>query len=237
MSDGAKATNSSNLGKIFYPVITLWVRDKTYLLFFIVINIVVGQTGLIASLLVTYQGGGSQIDAWMQNLSSAALFTFSISLVASSIALFGSEAIDAFRVKAEMRLFEQKISWTLIAIVVLILQALMVGPLLSTNPGSQSWSSASVIEISKKPDSGINSQSPSIQSMPPTGPTDFKSTTTRHTGQILFWLISMFVSLQLFCLSRIHLIPNMYAEKRNKDVREITEKADSQTKTSFDEKV
>lgn len=227
------------LQPFFFPSITLWKRDKTYILFFIVVNIIMGQIGFLTSMLLTWQNGGDQLNAWRQNLGSAALFTFSVSLVASCVALIGSEFLDAFRSKREIHLLEQKASWSLIAIAVLALQAPMVGSLLSNPPSSSTHLAtiAATESLEKKPLTMVVPVTDSTVALHPSIYPQSQNSVPSHTAQVLFWLVSMFVALQLFCLSRIHLIPNRYAENRNEDVRAITVKAENQTKTAFDEKL
>lgn len=247
MNNATKAGDDDNVlirrlnwQSFIFPIRTLWNRDKTYLLFFLVVNIVVGQIGLLTSLLLTLTNGGDLLSGWKENLGAAALYTFSISLVASSAALIGSEFLDAFRFKNEIRLSDQKVVWTLLAIAVVLLQAPLVGSLLSKSYTNNTQlapitSSESLAQNQSKKATTIAESATTFLPIPT--PPKLTIPLASHAIQIFFWLLSMFIALQLFCLSRIHLIPDGYAASRNAEVRTITIKAENQTKTTFDERL
>lgn len=218
---------------ILFPVQTLWKRDKTYLLIFVVVNIIAGQVGVLTSLLLASQGDGSLFDAWMKNLSSAALYTFSISLVVSSLALVGSELIDSIRFQNDVKYFEYKIVWSVLALAILLLQAPLAGALLSGPERpleSAQLTKQQEINTNRQPDGG-HAQTTSVI------PSNNNVATGRQAIQVVFWIASMIIALLLFCLYRIPLISDKSAQERNKEVQELAEKADSQTSTKFGEAI
>lgn len=231
--------------RILFPVKTLWARDKTYILIFLVVNILAGQIGVLISLLIAWQDNGKIATVWSTNLSSAALFTFSISLVVSSLALVGSEFIDAFRFKKEVPFSEYKIVWGLLALAVLIIQAPLAGALLSKPAQPQ------VTEQLENQKEVIQSIKPTSKSLADS-PCDKKIQSTQSSAsnqcietlskghqslQVVFWILSMIISFVLFCLYRLPLISDKYAKERNKEVQDLNEKAASRTVTSFGESV
>lgn len=215
------------------PTTTLWQRDKTYLLIFVVVNIIAGQVGVLTSLLLTWQAGGKLHNAWEQTLSSGALYTFSISLVVSILAVIGSELIDAIRFENKVHNFEQKVAWSILAGAILVLQAPLVGAILSKpadDPPKQMV--AKIAEVA-----GSSSVTEAESSANPrTKPSDATSE-VRQSAQVVFWILSMAVALQLYCLYRIPFIPDSYARQRNEEVRTLTEKAEHKSKTPFDEQI
>lgn len=218
---------------IFFPVQTLWKRDKTYLLIFVVVNIIAGQVGVLTSLLLASQGEGSFFDAWMKNLSSAALYTFSISLVVSSLALVGSELIDSIRFQSDVKYFEYKIVWSVLALAILLLQAPLAGALLS---GQERPLEAA--QLTKQQETDTNNLPVIGTAQTPTViPNNNNVAIVSQTIQVVFWIASMIIALLLFCLYRIPLISDKSAQERNKEVQELAEKADSQTSTKFGEAI
>lgn len=249
---------------IIFPVATLWKRDKTYLLIFLVVNLIAGQIGVLTSIMLAWQGDGSIFNAWMQNLSSAALYTFSISLVVSSLALVGSELIDAIRFQTTVQYLEHKIVWSVVAAALLILQAPLAGALLSRTDQSalpeqqhiavskanvvhqQNGNTATRLHVSQsedlqntgKPFSGGDHQqaTDSAQSLGTT-PSNEKKSVGGQSIQTALWIVSMFTALILFCLYRIPLVSNQYADERNKEIQKLAQEAADEEATSFGEAI
>lgn len=187
------------LNVLFLHVGAFSRKDKTFLFLFIAVSLIVGQVGVWASLFLTLQSGKMVSDAWTQSLASATMYTYSISLVVSSVAMIGSEFIDASRSEKKLDFFERKIIWSILAGVVVILQAPLAGALLS-NP--------------VLPEAHAN-----------------------YSIEIIFWVLSMVIALQLYTLYRIPFIPQHYAAERTKQVDQLNQGAESQHETSFGEKV
>lgn len=216
----------------FFPICSLYERDKVFTLIFIVVYIIAGQIGIIASLLITIQYGGLISETWQQNLSSGALYTFSISLVVSVLAVIGSEVIDILRNKIEVIYLETKLIWSSIALVVLLFQPILVGPLLSKP--------ASNVQVMKVNEALSSSSTKLTKNIPiVTSPNNefSQGQNENHFLQISFWIGSMFVSLQLFALHRLPLIPEHHAKDRNQQVKEIEEIASKKNVTDFGEKI
>ena len=121
-------------------------QDKTSLLLFIAVSLIVGQLGVWVSFLLTLQNGEKFHDVLTQNLASATMYTYSISIVVSSVGLIISEIIDAFYSKEKLDLFEQKLFWSIVAGIFVIFQATLAGPLLS-EPASQKVNTNYSLEI------------------------------------------------------------------------------------------
>jgi hypothetical protein len=215
----------------FFPICSLYERDKVFTLIFIVVYIIAGQIGIIASLLITIQYGGLISETWQQNLSSGALYTFSISLVVSVLAVIGSEVIDILRNKIEVIYLETKLIWGSFALVVLLLLTVLVGPLLS-KPAS----TVQVINVNKTTPTSteLTKNIPIVTS--PNNEFD-QGQNENHFLQIFLWIGSMFVSLQLFALHRLPLIPEHHAKDRNQLVKEIEDSASKKNVTDFGEKI
>lgn len=262
--DQSKSEKVSLWFRFTFPVTTLWKRDKTYLIIFVVVNLIAGQIGVLTSIMLAWQGDGSILNAWMQNLSSAALYTFSISLVVSSLALVGSELIDAIRFQITVKYLDSKIVWSAVAAALLILQAPLAGALLSRT--DQSTSSEQSIAVSKsnvvpqqdgntatsvhvspsedpqntgKPFPNASLQQPTIsaQSLGTTPRNEKKSVGGPSSIQTFLWIVSMFTALILFCLYRIPLVSDKYADERNKEIQKLAEEAADEEATSFGEAI
>lgn len=241
---------------IIFPVTTLWKRDKTYLLIFLVVNLIAGQIGVLTSIMLAWQGEGSIFNAWMQNLSSAALYTFSISLVVSSLALVGSELIDAIRFQTTVRYLEHKIIWSAVATALLLFQAPLAGALLSRTdqstlsdkhetvtyaaPQQDRNTATPVVDLKNtaQPLPGVSHQQAvdSVQSLETTTNNEKKSVGGQSI-QMVFWIVSMITALILFCLYRIPLVTDKYAVERNKDVQKLAQDAANNEATSFGEAI
>ena len=243
---------------IIFPVTTLWKRDKTYLLIFLVVNLIAGQIGVLTSIMLAWQGDGSIFNAWMQNLSSAALYTFSISLVVSSLALVGSELIDAIRFQTTVRYLEHKIIWSAVAAALLLFQAPLAGALLSrTDQSTLSEQHIAVAKSYTAPQQDRNTTPPvdnpkntskplpgesrqqaedSTQSLGTT-PSNEINSIGGQSIQMVLWIVSMLTALILFCLYRIPLVTDKYAVERNKDVQKLAQDAANEDATSFGEAI
>jgi hypothetical protein len=202
---------------------------------FVVVNLLAGQVGVLTSLLLTWESGRALDEAWMQNLTSGALYTFSISLVVSSLAMISSELIDAVRGGDDVRFFESKVVWSILAAAVLLAQAPLVGALLSkpAAPGSQQEvvrpieAARSVTEGPARTDSSVADSG-----------TSQRKPEVRTSTQVIFWLLSMGIALQLYCLYRIRYVPDdRYAKMRNDEVHDLGLKAARETETEFGEKL
>jgi hypothetical protein len=223
---------------LFAPARLLWQRDKTYVLIFLVGNILAGQVGILASLALSWQHGDAITTAWRQNLNSGAFYTFSISLVVSSLAIIGSEFIDAIRLQKPIPFREHKTIWSVVACAVLFIQAPLAGALLSTPSADFSRIQVSVTRAQSSARLAPSDASTSaVLSSDNTSENVGPRNEPRQSIQVLFWVASMFIALQLFCLYRIPQIPDSHAQQRNQEVADLTENAEQKHKTPFDEKI
>ena len=201
--------------------------------------------------MLAWQGDGRIFDAWVQNISSAALYTFSISLVVSSMALVGSELIDAVRKQVAVQYFEYKVVWSVVAAALLILQAPLAGALLSKTDHttfqeerkfaiefrSHDLPSSDAQNASKLSPEEARFQAEKLaQPNELTAINDGKSVHGLSTQTIL-WVASMLTALILFCLYRIPLVADNYAEERNKEIENLAAEAADKDATSFGEAI
>jgi hypothetical protein len=229
-------------GTALWTFVQLWERDKVAILLFFGVNILVGQIGVCTSLAVSFENGQSLADAWLSNIKTAALYTFSISLLASSLALIAWETIDGIRSSEPIKLFEYKAFWGVVAFTILALQAPMAGNLASESAVNVSQphtaverqeSTASPVAVATVNSSatGLSTTADSKRGSTST------STTKSATIQVLFWVMSMVASFQIFCLNRLHLTPENFAARWTDEVNDQAKSAEKKTKTKFDEEV
>ncbi len=221
----------SNKALWLFAANPLWKGDKTYLLIFIVANIIAGQVGFITSLILTWQSGGEFLNAWSLAATSGVFYIYSISLVVTVLAMIGSEMIDAIRNASNVQFFEHKVIWGIIACAVLVLQAPAAGALLY-----QSGSSPQVQQTSNCYTCSTLDKMQTEEKTVPNNPNP-SNTVSRQAPQYFFWLFSMFVALQLFCLYRIPFMPNRYAENRNDEIRKLSNNAAKKDSTAFNEQL
>ena len=265
MSTAPAKRDATFFSLLWAPIQLLWQRDKTHILIFIVVNLVAGQIGVITSLALTLQAGGSFFEAYKQNISSGAFYTFAIALVVSSLALIGCEIMDAIRDTKTIRYFESKVVWSILAAAILVIQAPLAGALLSPpqteskdvgsfsflwnlNNGKQLDGECQDGKVTivgrvvpapelKAKKSSEDCPSGSIESPVDISPQGNNGFLGRSLTQIILWVFSMFIAFQLYCLYRLPLITDRYAAQRNSEVNELLDKAGNQKETSYGEKL
>ena len=227
----------------FAPIKTLWGRDKTYILIFIVVNLIIGQLGVLISLALSLKAVAGIQNAITNNLITGAFYIFSISLVVSSLAVIGSELIDAIRNKETVRFFDTKVVWVIFGLAAVVLQGPMAGSLLSESSYIKNYSSIN------QPDPTIKAPSVNVEAetnnnyLQPVTTKDGTHPPATNTSksidfiQLTFWLFSMLIAFELYCLHRIPLITDLYSAHRKEEIQELIKKAEQQTSTPFGEAV
>ncbi len=232
---------NSMLSLVRAPIKTLWDRDKTFILIFVIVNLVIAQLGVIISIALSIQKGYDLLKAFDNNLTSGAFYIFSISLVVSSLAVIGSELIDAIRNQEAIRYFDAKVIWGILGLAAVVLQAPMAGSLLSRDDVSN-------YECEKLVHSQLDSHCITANSAyvdknaSVVGKGGPGALTAFHpinidSIQLTAWLFSMLIAFELYCLHRIPLISDKYAAHRQAEINELIELSEKRTTTSFGEAV
>jgi len=226
------------------PVVKLWRHDRLNLSIFALANLIFGQAGILIAFLFFLQSGIAFGPFWNETISSGALYTFAIALTASVLASNAFEFIDGQRTGNRVPLYQPKLVWSTIAAVLVICQAAMVGGLLSSsNEQEVPPSSIAATGIATQAASTISAQSqlatPVPSESPPLSPPGLPHAAkpVRSWLQVLLWVVSMFVALQLFCISRLPFIRDSYAKERSEDVESLTANAETISTTPFGEQL
>lgn len=224
----------------------LWQRDKLFVVMFIVVNLLLGQIGVIASLIFAADSAfATVLGVLKSNFSAAALYTFAITLLTGALAGLAIEIIDKSRKNESVVDFEYKMFWFFIALLLIVLQSTVAGNLIArtslTVPASVSSTSFSK-EISQTPvttnqseNEELTSRLPAATSTPP--PSSTKEVSYSVVLQTLFWLFSMITAFELFSLQRRELAPSSYIKTRKKEVDALAEQAKKADSTSFGETI
>jgi len=222
---------------ILDPVVHLWRHDKPYFYVFAIANLLLGQLGLFFSGLFFIQSGIAFKPVWDETVSSGALYTFAIALIASVLATVAFEFVDGQRQSRGMELWQHKLGWGLIACLLIICQGGLVGSLLSTPregaPAAQMTEARAALPQEPKAATPAPTEKPVSEQKPLESP-------KRASGswlQVLLWVLSMAVATQIFCLTRLPFIRENYARQRTDRVNELTQTADGITQTSFGERL
>ncbi len=226
------------------PVVKLWRHDRLNLSIFALANLIFGQAGILIAFLFFLQSGIAFGPFWNETISSGALYTFAIALTASVLASNAFEFIDGQRTGNRVLLYQPKLVWSTIAAVLVICQAALVGGLLSSSneqeaPPSSTAAPGTVTQAAStiSAQSQIPATAPS--QLPPPSPPSLQQVAkpVRPWLQVLLWVVSMFVALQLFCISRLPFIRDSYAKERSEDVESLTANAETISTTPFGEQL
>lgn len=207
----------------FAHVGRIWREESYQIIVFIAVQVLVGQAGLFLILFLGYQSVSDLSAVWDSYLRSGGSYIFAIALLSSACAAVACEFIEAVRDKSAVLMWRKKVTWIVAAVPLICLQAGLVGPLLAP-PAEPSIESRAAVE----PHSATIS--PPIESLT-------KKPPIRHSLQIVFWLLSILLAFQLFCLGRAKYLHDRYAKKRSEDVHALSAKAENRTTTFDGEKV
>lgn len=213
-SDTAQKEPSS-----FAHIARIWREENYQLIVFVAVQVLVGQAGLFFVLFLTYQSSSDLATIWDSYLRSGGSYTFAIALLSSACAAVACEFIEALRDKSAVLMLGRKVTWSVVAGLVILFQAGLVGPLLVSPTTAVADSKAAV---DARGQAIAESNTAAVQKAP-----------IRHGLQIFFWGLSTIVAFQLFCLGRAKYLHDRYAKSRSEDVQKLSAKAESQT-TTFD---
>lgn len=234
----------------FLTGMELWQRDKLFVVMFVIVNLLLGQIGVIASLIFAADSAlATVLGVLKSNFSAAALYTFAITLLTGALAGLAIEIIDKSRKNESVVDFEYKMFWFFVALLLIVLQSTVAGNLIArtslTMP--ESSSSTSFIKETPQPPTTTNnsvnedlaSRLPAVTSASPPGS---KGAITEEISysvmlQTFFWLLSMITAFELFSLQRRELAPNNYIKTRKKEVDALAEQAQKADSTSFGETI
>lgn len=219
------------------PVVKLWRHDRPHLTVFAIANLIFGQAGLFIALLFFIQNGITFGPFWDETVSSGALYTFAIALTASVLASIVFEFVDGQYKNQKIPLWKHKLWWSLVAAMLIVSQAALVGGLLSSSEAN-SRQAVSVKEITADTAlAGGEAQEQKSTQVVSTATAVASRPNIRSWLQVVLWIISMWVALQLFCISRLPFIQDSHARDRTETVAALTEGAESKTETDFGEKL
>lgn len=199
---------------ILFPISATWRRERPLLIVFCLANLVLGQLGIIGALIVSSMKQQiSFAQVLDQNLQNANLSVFAVSFLVTTCTVLIAEYLDEKELqKIELR--GQKVIWGTVALVLVILQVLLTGHLISESMAVASAAPAiKPLAIGDVLSSGGGGQ------------------------QLVFWLVSMCLAVHIFCLSRIHKYPVELDQIRQRQIAEGAAKAESMSQTSDNEKL
>lgn len=195
------------------PVQATWRRERPLFIVFCVANLIIGQIGIIWALLASAMKNLPFAKIVDQNLQNANLSVFAVSLLVTTGTILIAEYLDEEELqKIELR--GSKAVWATIAFVLVILQAFLTGHLIQ-----ESLKLAEPVVV--------GAASEVLQ----------QSSTWSVLMQMTLWVMSMVISVHIFCLSRMHKYPVELALVRQEQIDEATEKADGMNETSDNEKI
>ena len=200
----------------------IWHEENYQIVVFVAVQLLVGQAGLLFVLFLTYQSVSDLSTVWDSYLRSGSSYVFAIALLSSACAALACEFIEAVRDKSAVLMLGKKVTWSVTAGLVIVLQAGLVGPLLVSQAGTPAETKA--VAESQYPE--IVAPYILVKRQP-----------IRHSLQIGFWAVSTIVAFQLFCLGRAKFLHDRYAKERSEEVHKLSADAESQTTTFDGEKV
>jgi hypothetical protein len=198
----------------FFPVKVIWTKEKAVFLAFCMANLVIGQIGIIGSFLIAIQSHTSFGRVLYQNLQSGNLSVFAVSLLVTTCSILISEYLEPDKENQKLELKSHKAVWSFVAIFLIILQAMLTGQLiadsLTLNVGLSEPKPEMLFDV---------------------------IFCSRNIPQLVLWLLSMWVAIEVFCVSRMHLHPAELHHWRDTMAAIAANNARNLSQTSFGEKV
>lgn len=216
--------------KCFGGSVGLWRRDKLFFFLFLAVNLFAGQIGVLASLAMGY--ARPEVDPsgiWKSNIEAAALYTFSITLLAGALGSLMAELIDKTRSAGGVDNFEYKAFWAVIAGALIMFQSPIAGDLIARSTPSLTKATATT-SIAQAPHAAASPPSAAASAQQ-------KDSSFRIDLQVVLWLLSMFTALELFCQQRTPLIPANFAADRTREARKVSKNAGNASQTGFNEAI
>lgn len=238
-------------GNSFTLLRDVWTEERAQIVVFLIVQILLGQVGLVATFFNAVQSGLGLSAAWDNYLRSGGHYTFCIAMLASGCSVIAWEFYELAREKTEVLLAEKKMIWGALAVTMITLQATLVGPLLlsqavpavapntAARSGEVPSSVAAGLAATSSHKAGEELEAPSRSTSRSAQPEERAETALgiNHWPQILLWAASCAAALILFGLSRVGFIQNRYAKQRKELVNALSASADEKARTEFDEKL
>jgi|GEM_PF-5303072 len=234
----------------FLTGMELWQRDKLFVVMFVIVNLLLGQIGVIASLIFAADSAlATVLGVLKSNFSAAALYTFAITLLTGALAGLAIEIIDKSRKNESVVDFEYKMFWFFVALLLIVLQSTVAGNLIArtslTKPESSSSTSfskeiqQSATTTNHPANEDLDSKLPAVAHTPPPGLKEANTEEISYSAmlQTFFWLLSMITAFELFSLQRRELAPSSYIKTRKREVDALAEQAQKADSTSFGETI
>jgi len=219
------------LGRLFLPFMTIWRNERPMLWLFCSVNILVAQISIFASFWMAAERSIDFGRVLQQNLLNASFYVFSVSLLVTTAAILVAEYLELDG-KDELR--GHKMSWGIVAALLVLFQVMFTGNLISDSLRADTASAAvaaPAVPVEKqKPDVTVVAKSDQKALRQPTAAAPENVLlkilkTIFGSNQLLLWLLSMFVAVHIFCLTRMHSYPEELHQLRNRQLDKAQDKA------------
>ncbi|MGE0356505.1 MAG: hypothetical protein AB7P08_06260 [Burkholderiales bacterium] len=190
-----------------------WKREQALFVIFCLVNLILGQIGMIWALIVAGKKQMPFAQVLDQQLQSANFAVFAVTLLVTTGTILIGEYLEEKELpKIQMR--EQKAIAAIVALILVLLQAMLTGLLVAD--------SIAPTQI------GVT-----------TKPIAVSEVLTSWNGgqQVVCWILSMSLAIYIFCLSRAHKYPVDLGQERQDEIDDATAKAASMNHTSDNEKI
>jgi len=198
------------LKSIWHPIKLVKARQPAVFWTSLSIALLAGQAGIFLAFLIAIGRGIPILDVLTSNLSSANLYTFSISLLASAVVPLTVEYLDAEKAEKKIVLTDQKVIGSLIAFLIVIpaagMAAVITADTLSTSMAGTIFKNGHVL-----------------------GPGEWL--------QITIYTLSIITAAYLIAISRVHVYPDDLAEMTRQETRLRADTAHKMTTTSDGEEL
>src|SRR5688572_66815 len=85
---------AESVNALFFPIATVWYRERPMLLLFCSVNLLVAQIGVLASFWFAAERGVAFGRALYQNLQNASFYIFAVSLLVTTMSILVAEYLE-----------------------------------------------------------------------------------------------------------------------------------------------
>lgn len=204
---------SSFFDGIRRPIKTVVSKEPVVFWISFASSCVFGQIAILGGMFLAAGRSISFSDVFLQNLSSANMYTFAIALLAAACSMQVIEFIDGMKEKKFLQLPNHKAASAVIAALLVVLQAMISGNLLRDSLAPSAVQPGSLA-------------SPAVGLADPA-----------NLMQLVFWIASMVVAQYMFCLTRMHLHPEEIAQMVQAQASHLAGEAHNVTTTKDGEDI
>ena len=195
------------------PIKTVSSKEPGVLWISFVSSCIFGQVAILGGLTLATEKNISIADVFLQNLMSANMYTFAISILVSACTMLLIEYVDRKEISNTLQLSHHNVVSGVFAGLLVVMQAMIAGRLLR--------------------DSLIQPKVPQLNVMPPVQ----SLLEPGNVMQLFFWIVSMLLAQYLFCLSRMHRHPEEVAQMVQAEASELADEAHKKTITKDEEAI